>query len=373
MKLNVNRHRIAVRINWKYIAIGLAVLPFAAVFVAWLGFFNIGAASGHWRITELFLQLAMRSAVRTYAIGIEEPEAFDRGAILPAAGHFARGCATCHGAPGEPRPAMVKAMLPRPPRLERAVHAWDDAQLFRIVKRGIRFTGMPAWPTQMRDDEVWGMVAFLRRLPDLDPEEYRNLAYGPAKRSRASGFNGSFDAALAGCARCHGMDGLGRSAFVPVIAGQHRAYFVESLRAYAAGERASGIMELAATEADRKLWQRLAEYYASLPATEDEQSAADAERIARGRRIAQYGVPRRDIPACLGCHGRPDRNPVYPQLDGQKRPYLENQLRLFAEGERGGTDYAHLMTEFASRLERKEIESLAAYFASRQVQRGKAE
>mgnify|MGYP003298824914 CR=1 FL=1 len=29
-----------------------------------------------------------------------------------------------------------------------------DAELFSIVKHGLKFTGMPAWPTQSRDDEV---------------------------------------------------------------------------------------------------------------------------------------------------------------------------------------------------------------------------
>lgn len=367
MKVDLNRHRIALRVNWKYVAISLAVLPFVVLFVTWLGFFNVGAASGHWKITDWFLQFAMRSAVRTYALLIEKPEAFDGSAVLPAAGHFASGCAVCHGAPGEPRPAMAKDMLPEPPRLENTVHEWEDAELFRIVQHGVRFTGMPAWPTQMRGDEVWGMVAFLRELPDLDSESYRRLAYGEAGRSQVGGFNSTFDAALAGCARCHGMDGLGRSDFVPVIAGQRPSYFVASLHAYATGARASGIMELAATEADSGLWQRLAEYYAEQPAAGNGHSAADSELIARGRRIAERGVPRRDIPACLGCHGSPDRNPAYPKLDGQKQAYLENQLHLFAKGRRGGTAYAHLMTEFASRLEQEEIESLAAYFASRRA------
>jgi hypothetical protein len=57
-------------------------------------------------------------------------------------------------------------------------HRYTPEQLFSIVKHGIKFTGMPAWPVQQRDDEVWAMVAFLRRLPDLDAAGYRRLAYG---------------------------------------------------------------------------------------------------------------------------------------------------------------------------------------------------
>jgi hypothetical protein len=57
-------------------------------------------------------------------------------------------------------------------------HRYTPEQLFSIVKHGIKFTGMPAWPVQQRDDDVWAMVAFLRRLPDLDAAGYRRLAYG---------------------------------------------------------------------------------------------------------------------------------------------------------------------------------------------------
>ncbi|TIU17001.1 MAG: cytochrome C, partial [Mesorhizobium sp.] len=52
-------------ISWKKLAIALAILPFVVVLAAWIGFFNVGASSGHWKITEWFLHFAMRSAVRT--------------------------------------------------------------------------------------------------------------------------------------------------------------------------------------------------------------------------------------------------------------------------------------------------------------------
>ena len=147
----------------------------SALLVAWIGFFNIGASSGHWKITEWFLELAMRSAIRTYALAVDAPDALPKDALIPAAGHYREGCAFCHGAPGVPRNSAVLAMLPVPPELSPTVDDWTDAQLFRIVKHGIRFTGMPAWPSQARGDEVWMMVAFLRALPGLDSDAYRAL------------------------------------------------------------------------------------------------------------------------------------------------------------------------------------------------------
>jgi hypothetical protein len=69
-------------------------------------------------------------------------------------------------------------MLPSPPDLSTAVRDWRDRELFWIVKHGIKYTGMPAWVAAQRDDEVWAIVAFLRRLPTLDAAGYRELALG---------------------------------------------------------------------------------------------------------------------------------------------------------------------------------------------------
>lgn len=90
------------RVRGRNLAIGLAVLPFLVVFIAWTGFFNVAASTGHWKITEWFLHFAMRSSIRNYALWVDVPNQLPREGLQPAAGHFARGCAICHGAPGEP-------------------------------------------------------------------------------------------------------------------------------------------------------------------------------------------------------------------------------------------------------------------------------
>jgi cytochrome c553 len=348
-------------VNWKHAAIFLGILPFAVLLVAWIGFFNVGASSGHWKITEWFLHFAMRSAVRTYALSVDVPEELPRQAIQPAAAHYARACAICHGAPGEPRTVAVHRMLPQPPDLAQTIGQWTDAELFRIVKHGIRFTGMPAWPAQERDDEVWAMVAFLRELPSLSSEQYRDLAYGPHVPALRPT---SFDQTLADCTRCHGDDGQGRSPFVPIIAGQSEAYLFESLQAYAQAKRPSGIMGLVATGIAESDFAALARHFASLPETRPEASNVDSELIRIGAAIARNGIAARNVPACLGCHGGRDRNPAYPTIAGQPADYLKAQLDLFQSQKRGGTAFAPLMHKAASELTDPEREALAAYFSS---------
>ena len=351
-----------IRVNWKHVAVALAILPFAAVLFAWIGFFNVGASAGHWKITDWFLHFAMRSAIRTYALQVDLPVE----AIKPAAGHFARGCAICHGAPGEPQSPAAISMLPRPPDLAAVAGEWENVELFRIVKYGVRFTGMPAWPTQNRDDEVWAMVAFLRALPEMDAGTYRRLAYGEpgAPVLHAT----SFDRALAECSRCHGADGRGGGPATPRIAGQREAYLAESLEAFGRGHRASGFMRIPVSAVEPAQLAALAGHFAAMPWAAPEQQEIAPELVRRGEEIAREGIQREGVPACLGCHGPGERNPAYPRIDGQKREYLAGQLPLFRDGKRGGGPYGHLMINAAKGLSDDDIEALAAYFGSRSAQ-----
>ncbi|WP_181706694.1 c-type cytochrome [Chthonobacter rhizosphaerae] len=350
----------------------LAVLALAAagMLFAWSGLFNVAASTGHWPITNWFLHWVMQNSVRTYALAtVETPPPLDDPALLPAAaGHYAQGCAWCHAAPGEPQSQIAEAMTPPPPALhEWLAHVdWTDKELHRIVEHGVKYSGMPAWPSLKRPDEVWAMVAFLDRLPDMDEATYRTLAYGEAGTTPVSG-DAAFDRALGDCARCHGTDGAGRSDRIPVIGGQKPVYLAASLRAYAAGERASGFMQGAVADLSVETLDRLAEHYASqTPARPQPALDANPGEVERGRVIAEAGVPIDGVPACLSCHGegRP-RDVHFPRLDGQHRDYLARQLSLFREGERGGSPYARLMTAAVHELKDEDLEAVAAYFASR--------
>lgn len=340
------------------LAAGLLAVAAAGLLVVASGVVPVAASSGHWAVTEAFLGFAMRRSVSTHSLGLEAPGLDAPGLLLKGAGHFETGCRSCHGAPGLPRSPVARAMVPRPPDLARAAAERSPESLFYVVKHGVKFTGMPAWPAPGRDDEVWAVVAFLKELPRLDAAGYRSLVHGegaPAGAARA-------------CARCHGLDGLGRgNGLFPKLAGQRAEYQRAALEAYARGDRRSGTMETVAAALSAEEIALASAFYAKLPPPAAARPApADAEAVARGRAIAERGIRERRVPACLACHG-PKDEPVkqaYPALAGQPAAYLELQLRLFKEGARGGSRYAHLMGPIASRLTPAEMREVALYFES---------
>jgi cytochrome c553 len=347
-------------IRWRTVLAIIIVLPIAGLLIGWSGLVGIRASSGHWGATDWFLHWVMRSSVRTAAITAEAPPLVNPALLAPAAGHFENGCATCHGSPAQARSSAVLAMLPPPPDLKGVIGTWTDEQLFEIVKHGVRYTGMPAWPVQTRDDEVWAMVAFLRRLPELDAVQYTAMS-GLATGNQAAGM--SFQTIT--CDSCHGDGRLGEDSLIPSLSGQSETYLMNSLRAYVQGRRPSGIMQLAVGTIPEEQLREFAAHYASQPRP-TRQPPKDQSLAGKGRELAEKGRAADAVPACLSCHEREGGNAAYPRLSGQKKPYLETQLRLFRDGIRGGSPYSHIMTEAAAHLGDEDITALAAYFAGRE-------
>jgi cytochrome c553 len=316
----------------------------------------------------MMLEVAMHRSVATHSLFVGTPPKLDDlERIRLGAGHFHSGCALCHGAPGESRNPIFNRMLPPPPSLSRVAADWSDKELFWIVKNGIKYTGMPAWVAQKRDDEVWAVVAFLRFLPTLTNAEYQKVT-----RSDLSVTNrnlgqtirfGSERRAISACTRCHeSVSTPPISVLVPALAGQSSAYLENAIRQYADGRRQSGIMQPAVAQLNDEAIAHLVRYYATLTPNPVEASAASERQILQGQKIATGGIPDKGVPACLACHA--GSAATFPKLAGQHARYMANQLHLWQQGLRAGTAHGAIMAPIAKRLTGEQIENVAAYFAS---------
>lgn len=347
-------------IGWKHVAGVVVAGALVAFFTVWAGVIGVGASSGHWKVTDWFLHWAMRSSVRTAALGTTVPT-FTQSMLPMAAGHFEAGCAICHGSPARPRPDSVRHMLPAPPDLKDKIGTWNDAELFQIVQHGVRLTGMPAWPVQTRADEAWAMVAFLRRYPEMDASAYRALT------GLAGTPSTGMDRTVVACNGCHAPGRLDAQSLIPRLAGQSETYLEQTLAAYAGKTRPSGIMAVAIQGLTEPELKALARHFANqAPAIAREPSSNELTR--RGEMLAMKGNPERRIPACLSCHDKPAANPAYPRLSGQTEAYLAGQLRLFSGKIRGGGPFKDVMTRAAANLEDDDITALATYFSGRQTE-----
>ena len=70
---------------------------------------------------------------------------------------------------------MKTGFYHEPPDLSKGIDEWSPAELFWIIKNGIKMSAMPAFGPTHKDEELWAIVAFLRRLPNLSPDEYKEM------------------------------------------------------------------------------------------------------------------------------------------------------------------------------------------------------
>ena len=385
----------------------LGVAALAAVLIAaaviYSGVYNLAATTPHPPYLTHILHYTFRRAVQHQADQDPPADLNESSRVAVGATHFAQVCANCHGAPGIGQSPIALAMTPRPPSLQKQIAELNDREIFWVLKHGVKYSAMPGWPTQVRDDEIWNMVAFVRKLPNMRYDQYRALAFGEAPQVRtpqvpfgvnpqthafvswnsaipqgninaymfpASGPNeaAQLNEPLANCVRCHGAAGAGRATGgFPNLTLQTPAYLKRALYAFATGRRQSAVMQTVAVQLSPAQMEGAAAYYAALPTMRAVAvPAVSSALVNEGAAIAARGVPgKAGAQSCNYCHNlQKDGVGVFPRLQGQDMAYLIHQLRLWRDGRRGPTGVFNPMPAVAHNLTDHEIAAVAAYFAA---------
>jgi mono/diheme cytochrome c family protein len=161
----------------------------AAAAVIYTGAYDVAATNRHWSATTWLLETARVRSIKAHAAGIAVPAGYDEQAkVLSAVGHFSEHCAVCHGAPGVDRNDLVEGMYPQPPDLTNVSKRYTPAELFWIIKNGIKMSGMPSMADD-GDDVLWATVGFLERLPGMSPDDYNDLWMASQAQGSHRGMN----------------------------------------------------------------------------------------------------------------------------------------------------------------------------------------
>lgn len=147
----------------------------AAIAYAWSGLYDISVGSGHNPLTHWYLETLKERSIERRAATIEVPGLTDPAMIADGARAYDDGCAGCHGRPGRPPRDRWE---PVPPALTRGQP--DPAEVFWVVRNGIKMSAMPAYPAEQLDDAaLWGIIAFLQTASSLTEGEYRQMVEPP--------------------------------------------------------------------------------------------------------------------------------------------------------------------------------------------------
>jgi mono/diheme cytochrome c family protein len=140
------------------------VLVLAAAAFIYSGAYYIGADHPHWEFTAWVFNEARIQSIRSHARGVAVPGGLDdETTLVKGVSHYSEHCAVCHGAPGVKRGDIAEGLYPSPPNLADSARSYSPAELFWIIKHGIKMTGMPSWDDHS-DDELWATVGFIQKL-----------------------------------------------------------------------------------------------------------------------------------------------------------------------------------------------------------------
>ncbi len=160
---------------------------FAAAVIA-SGVVDVAATRTH-RAVDRVLAYASTRSIAHHARNERNPLASDPAAVKRGLEHYREDCVTCHGAPGAHPQELAAGLHPRPPDLaSREVQSsFTDGMLYAAVSDGIDSTGMPAFRSTHSPEDIWAIVAFLRHLPSLTPDEKRQLGRAAAEEPESHG------------------------------------------------------------------------------------------------------------------------------------------------------------------------------------------
>jgi mono/diheme cytochrome c family protein len=156
---------------------GWVLLGAVAAAVVFTGILNPAASVPPSSLERRLAGFALDRSVARRAPGGANPLGPSPEAGRGAMEHYREMCVSCHGAPGVDASEAGEGLNPPAPDLTLTrVQKRSDGELFWILQNGIRMTGMPAFGPTHKDEDIWKLVALLRHLPSLTPEEQKLLA-----------------------------------------------------------------------------------------------------------------------------------------------------------------------------------------------------
>ena len=206
-------------------------------------------------------------------------------------------------------------------------------------------TATSIFPLKVSDDFQWTQ-RIITAVKKGDPEKGKALA----KKGK--------------CAKCHGKTGISDEDDTPSIAGQIAAYTFKQLHDYKVKRRDDKSMYKKVKNLSNQDMIHLSAFY---EIQKPEAMAGSEKNIPV---LANKGDKKRFLLACDTCHDEDamKRGFQTPIIAGQKHEHFVDTMVAFKEGDRDN-DHYRLMQSISEKLTDDEIDELAAYYATKPVEK----
>jgi len=160
---------------WLGFLAAIALFLLAGLGFALSGIYSVAASESDGDLKSWLFSTVMRRSVIAHAGQADANFRPTETQIRDGFRLYNETCIYCHGAPGHDPSEIGKGLNPEPPYLPDRAERWTNAELFWIIKNGIKMTGMPSFGVTHKDSEIWNLVAFVQTLPKLTEEQYKQM------------------------------------------------------------------------------------------------------------------------------------------------------------------------------------------------------
>ena len=250
-----------------------------------------------------------------------------------------RDCVGCHRVDGSnTAPAIPVLAAQRERYLVSALHAYKAGTRIHAALKDL--TG------HMSEADMRNVAAYYAGLPPVVSAWSKDVKLiSPYERGKEL---------ASACEKCHGQGGNSTMSGVPSLAGQQPRYLVLAIQEYLHSEREKSPMHALLPRLERADLENIALYFAS--------------QVPAPRAAPPWGSPSAGQPlsaVCGGCHGPNgvSTDSVTPTLASQDPVYLVKAIKAYRT-----TRKRPRMQEYVAELGDKEIENIAAFYATQKSQ-----
>lgn len=111
----------------------------------------------------------LHASIQREAPNVQNPVAPTDENLIAGGKLYLRACAGCHGTPGKSFGGHGPILYPPIPEFPVVGTDLTEAQVFFVIKHGIRYSGMFANEAWAKDSDMWSMAAYVKRMNSLSP------------------------------------------------------------------------------------------------------------------------------------------------------------------------------------------------------------
>jgi mono/diheme cytochrome c family protein len=150
--------------------VGVAVVLLVIYGYVRLGFVDPRADAEVGAFEHKVAMPALDAAVDRRAPDVKNPVQPTDDNLIAGMKIYQTACAGCHGDIAHPHAEFGDSFYPRAPQFVEDAPDMPENQNFYIIQHGIRLSGMPAWKSAFKEQEMWQVTTFLSHMDKLSPQ-----------------------------------------------------------------------------------------------------------------------------------------------------------------------------------------------------------